>query len=104
MFKQDILNGLKGDGYDFAEIVGAAKKRCEQRFLEGAKEALVEETDWSYEEDLSLLTEEVKLVADQCRKDETKKMVNVIEVSSISVAATPCWLKATAEELQASNC
>ncbi|THH22141.1 hypothetical protein EUX98_g8236 [Antrodiella citrinella] len=78
-FKRDILNGLKGDSYDFAEIVGAARKKCEASFLEGAKEALVEDTDWSYEEDASLLSEEVQLVADQCRKDETKKMVNVIE-------------------------
>ncbi|TCD65089.1 Protein sey1 [Steccherinum ochraceum] len=78
-FKKELLDSLKGDGYDFAEIVGTARKGCEQRFLEGAKEALVEGTDWSYDEDLTLLSEEVQLVADQCRKDETKKMVNVIE-------------------------
>ena len=52
----------------------------EKRFLEGAQEALVEGTDWSYEEELGLLREEARVVADQCRKDETKKMVNVIEV------------------------
>lgn len=79
-FKQEILDGLKGDNYDFAEIVGAARKRCQQRFTDGAKEALVEGTDWSFEEDFNALSEEVQLVADQCRKDETKKMVNVIEV------------------------
>lgn len=79
-FKQEILDGLKGDNYDFAEIVGAARKRCQQRFVDGAKEALVEGTDWSFEEDFNALSEEVQLVADQCRKDETKKMVNVIEV------------------------
>ncbi|KAH8093879.1 RHD3/Sey1 [Cristinia sonorae] len=78
-FKQEILEGLKGDSYDFAQIVGAARSNCEKRFVEGAKEAFVEETDWSYEEDLSILTEEVQAVADQCRKDETKKMINMIE-------------------------
>ncbi|KAI0786786.1 root hair defective 3 GTP-binding protein [Abortiporus biennis] len=78
-FKKEMLEGMRGDSYDFAEVVAHARERCEKRFLEGAKEALVEDTDWSYEEEFSLLKEEIKSVADQCRKDETKKMVNVIE-------------------------
>ena len=52
--------------------------------LDAAQEALVEGTDWSYEEELGLLREEARVVADQCRKDETKKMVNVIEVRILS--------------------
>lgn len=39
-------------------------------------------TEWNWAEELELLKEEVKSVADQCRKDETKKMVNTIEVSA----------------------
>ncbi|KAF5355429.1 hypothetical protein D9758_006402 [Tetrapyrgos nigripes] len=84
-FKQEILNGLKGDDYSFADVVNAARTRCEKRFVEGATEAVVDdETEegkahWSWEEELSLLKEEVGSVADQCRKDETKKMVNQIE-------------------------
>ena len=75
---------MRGDSYDFAEIVKTARARCEKRFVDGAKEILLEDTDWSYEEEFGLLSEEVKSVADQCRKDETKKMVNLIEVSSRS--------------------
>ena len=81
-----MLEGMRGEGYNFAEVVSAARSRLEKRFLEGAQEALVEGTDWSYEEELGLLREEARVVADQCRKDETKKMVNVIEVSN------GCWL------------
>ncbi|KAI0630433.1 root hair defective 3 GTP-binding protein [Trametes polyzona] len=78
-YKQEMLDGMKGEGYNFGDVVAAARERLEKRFLEGAKEALVEGTDWSYEEELQLLREEARIVADQCRKDETKKMVNVIE-------------------------
>ncbi|CCL98665.1 uncharacterized protein FIBRA_00667 [Fibroporia radiculosa] len=78
-FKTEMLEGMRGEGYNFADVVGAARERCEKRFLEGAQEASVEGTDWSYDDELGLLKEEVRGVADQCRKDETKKMVNVIE-------------------------
>lgn len=44
-------------------------------------EVMVEETDWEYENELALLDEDLKLIADKCRADETKKMVNAIEVS-----------------------
>ncbi|RDX47836.1 protein SEY1 [Lentinus brumalis] len=78
-YKKEMIDGMRGEGYNFAEVVAAARERLEKRFLEGAQEAVVEGTDWSYEEELGLLREEARIVADQCRKDETKKMVNVIE-------------------------
>ncbi|KAJ3800692.1 RHD3/Sey1 [Lentinula aff. detonsa] len=83
-FKKDILNGLKGEEYNFADVVSKAKAKCENKFTEGAKESVVDDSDdgkteWNWEEELELLKEEVKSVADQCRKDETKKMVNAIE-------------------------
>ncbi|KAI0744113.1 root hair defective 3 GTP-binding protein [Daedaleopsis nitida] len=78
-YKKEMLDGVRGEGYNFADVVAAARERLEKRFVEGAQEALVEGTDWSYEEELGLLREEARSVADQCRKDETKKMVNVIE-------------------------
>ncbi|KAI0085096.1 protein SEY1 [Irpex rosettiformis] len=78
-FKQEMLEGLRGEGYNFADIVNAAREKWEKAFVDGAKEALVEEADWSYEEEFGLLNSEMKSVADQCRKDETKKMVNAIE-------------------------
>jgi hypothetical protein len=83
-FKKDILDGLKGDSYDFAQVVHKARQTWEGKFVESAKEAVVETGEaWAWEDELELLKEEVRSVADQCRKDETKKMVNLIEVSDI---------------------
>jgi hypothetical protein len=79
-FKQELSDGLKGDSYDFAEIVSAGKARCEDRFVSGAKEAVLENSGWGYEDELDSLREEMGLVADQCRSDETKKLVNQMEV------------------------
>lgn len=36
--------------------------------------------DWTYEEEFDQMKHEMGLVADQFRKDETKKMINSIEV------------------------
>jgi len=82
-FKREMLEGMRGENYSFADIVGYARSKFEQLFLTGAKELLIEGVDWSYDEEYSLFQEEIQSVADQCRKDETKKMVNVIEVRPI---------------------
>lgn len=82
-FKQDMHEGMRGEGYNFADVVSNVRAECEKNFLEAAKEALVEETDWTYEDEYALLKDEMKSVADQCRKDETKKMINAIEVFPI---------------------
>jgi len=79
-FKKEMLDGLRGESYSFADVAAKARRCCEGNFANGAKEALVEDTDWSWEDELQLLKEEVGVVADQCRKDETKKMLNQIEV------------------------
>lgn len=79
-FKKQMMDGMKGDGYNFAEIVSKARKNAEGTFSSGAKEALLEEAEWSWEDELESLRDEVRQVADQCRKDETKKMINSIEV------------------------
>lgn len=79
-FKKEMLDGLKGEEYNFAEVVQKARHTCETTFINGAQEATLEDTDWSWEDELTLLDEEVGIVADQCRKDETKKMINQIEV------------------------
>ncbi len=72
---------MRGEEYNFADVVTKARDRCEGRFTAGAEEAILDNTDWSWEEELQLLKEEVNTVGDQCRKDETKKMLNQIEVS-----------------------
>ncbi|KAK2464311.1 hypothetical protein APHAL10511_003768 [Amanita phalloides] len=78
-FKKQMMDGMKGDSYSFSDIVSKAQRHCEETFSAGAKEALVEGTDWSWQDELELLRDEVRQVADQCRKDETKKMINSIE-------------------------
>lgn len=78
-FKKEMLDGLHGEDYDFANVFKRAREKSERTFSEGGKEALVEGTDWSWEEELELLRDEIRAVADQCRKDETTKMINLIE-------------------------
>jgi protein SEY1 len=81
-FKVATVAGLKIEGYNFADVVGKARANAEARFSDGAQEAVVTEGDasWQWEEELRLLRDEIQSVADQLRKDETKKMVNAIEV------------------------
>ncbi|KAJ6494940.1 RHD3/Sey1 [Mycena vulgaris] len=78
-FKNEMLDGLRGEGYNFGDVIFAARGRCLGRFESGAREALVEGADWAWEDELARLAEEIGSVADQCRRDETKKMVNLIE-------------------------
>lgn len=103
-FKKEIVDGMKGEGYDFAEIVTKARSTCETRFTEGAKEALIEDTDWVWEDELELLKEEVRSVADQCRKDETKKMINQIEVGWAGRWGGRRTLMVWAAQLQEADC
>ncbi|KAF9529256.1 protein SEY1 [Crepidotus variabilis] len=91
-FKQSLQNGLKGDNYSFADVVLQARTHCETTFSTGAQEALLGDNDWTWEDELSLLQEEIGHVADQCRKDETKKMVNQIERNVKKMLAEPVEL------------
>ena len=81
-FKAQVVMGLKSDGYNFADVVSEARAAALARFSDRAQEAVVTEGDatWQWEEELRLLQEEVQSVADLLRKDETKKMINAIEV------------------------
>jgi len=56
--------------------LGKATSECETWFRAGSKEACIEEK----EEELSLSREDTANAAEVFRKDETKKIVNVIEV------------------------
>ncbi|KAG8710512.1 Dynamin-like GTPase that mediates homotypic ER fusion [Ceratobasidium sp. 395] len=91
-FKKEVLDGVKTEGYSFADVVGGAREKWEGRFRESAAEALLPDTDWSYDEELELLRQEFVLVADQLRADETKKMVNHIEKSFKRSIAEPVGL------------
>ena len=88
-FKAATVAGLKVEGYNFADVVGKARASAEARFSDGAQEAVVTEGDasWHWEEELRMLRDEIQSVADQLRKDETKKMVNAIEVCHSSLSS-----------------
>ncbi|KAG9106521.1 Dynamin-like GTPase that mediates homotypic ER fusion, partial [Ceratobasidium sp. 392] len=60
-FKKEVLDGVKIDGYSFADVVGGAREKWEGRFREGSAEALLPDTDWSYDEELELLRQEFVL-------------------------------------------
>ena len=79
-YKKEMVEGIRGEGYNFAEICGKAQEACEKRFVTGATEAKLEDTDWVWEDELELLREEISSVSDHFRADETKKMINSIEV------------------------
>ncbi|TFK44325.1 RHD3/Sey1 [Crucibulum laeve] len=91
-FKKEIQDGLRGNDYNFADVVAEARAKCESTFTEGAKEAWIDETDWVWEDELDALMEEVESVGDQCRKDETKKMINQIERNFKKAIAEPVEL------------
>lgn len=44
-------------------------------------EMQIKEVNWSHDDELLSFRRDLKAIADQCRSDETKKMVNMIEVS-----------------------
>lgn len=99
-FKKELLDSLKGDSYNFANVVFIAEERSIRTFSDGATEVHIEDTDWTWEDDLMSLKEDVKAVADQCRKDETKKMLNLIEKNFKKQISEPVELalnKATPE-------
>jgi protein SEY1 len=89
-FKLALADGLKGDRYNFSEVVKFASAQNEGKFEECAKEAVVVEGEegqgmWVWKEELELLREEISNVADLFRKDETKKMVNLVEVRHFTI-------------------
>jgi hypothetical protein len=66
-----------------------------------------EKDKWVWEDEMDLLKEDVSSVADMCRRDETKKMVNLIEVSSILVVVRmriADMMARFSEKFQEANC
>lgn len=79
-YRKAIQLGLKQENYDFSLVVKETKEKAERDFIEGAKEVKLGETDWSWEEALGALREDVVSIADLLRGEETRKMVALIEV------------------------
>ncbi|KAL7421956.1 Dynamin-like GTPase that mediates homotypic ER fusion [Cryptotrichosporon argae] len=78
-FVKELAAGLKEASYDFGEVVRSANGKVREEFAQGAQAVKLDDTDWEYEHELGLLDEDLKLIADKSRADETKKMINAIE-------------------------
>ncbi|KZP16649.1 RHD3-domain-containing protein [Athelia psychrophila] len=90
-FKKEMLDGLKGNDYRFVDVVASARERCEARFKTGAQVAVVKGTDWTRDDEMNLLSKEIVVVGDQCRKDETKKMLDLTERNFTQQISEPVY-------------
>ena len=81
-FKAETIAGLEADDYNFADVVGRARACAERRFVDGARETVVVDgaAAWQWEEEFRLLRDEIWSITVQLRRDETKKVVDAIEV------------------------
>jgi hypothetical protein len=90
-----FVNGVKQAGFDFLKLVDEGRARERQRFVDGAKgmyfldedskadlvEVTIEGTTWDYTSELKLLDEAMETTTEVFRGEETKKMINAIDVS-----------------------
>lgn len=79
MFKSSVLEKLRGEGYDFSTVVSSERTKALGSFEAGANLIKLADTDWSYDEEFEQLKQNVGDIADQCRAEETKKMILQIE-------------------------
>ncbi|KZP16653.1 hypothetical protein FIBSPDRAFT_865798, partial [Athelia psychrophila] len=73
--------------------VAKARERCETRFKTRAQEAILEASGWTWDDEMNLLRGDVTSVGGQCRKEKTKKMLDLIEVSSLNAQIANAVLK-----------
>ncbi|KAI9260508.1 RHD3/Sey1 [Phascolomyces articulosus] len=74
MFEENLKAELKKPSYNFAEIVESCLKEADDLFVNGAKDIVLADTDWSYTHEHSQLEEAFAKVSAQARADEFKKM------------------------------
>lgn len=87
--------GLKEPGFDFVTVVGEGRTRERARFIEAAKgmchdcivlrllitlEVTIEGPEWEYETELGAVDEAMEMMIEVFRGEETKKMINAIDV------------------------
>ncbi|CAJ0763376.1 5849_t:CDS:2, partial [Entrophospora sp. SA101] len=59
IFNSIIHEKLKGEGYDFAEVVSNAREQVIDQFTKSAEVILLSDTDWTFDEELNQLTESI---------------------------------------------
>ncbi|RIA79386.1 RHD3/Sey1 [Glomus cerebriforme] len=80
-FNARIQEKLKGEGYDFAEVVLNARGEVEDFFKKNAESIVLTETDWTFDEEFTQLQEGIDEIAAKSRVEETKKMIKALEKS-----------------------
>ncbi|CEH16881.1 protein sey1 [Ceraceosorus bombacis] len=91
-FRTSVLDRLRGENYDFAEVVQGERAKALSRFAAASLAIRLSETDWTTDEEQEQLREAIDGIADQCRADETKKMVAQIERGIKKITAEPTEL------------
>ncbi|KAK0559911.1 Dynamin-like GTPase that mediates homotypic ER fusion [Tilletia horrida] len=93
-FKTNVVEKLRGEGNDFAEVVTAERSKAELAFNTASTAILLSDTDWdtAVEEERTQLDSDITQIADQCRAEETKKMITQIERTFKKAVAEPTEL------------
>ncbi|OAV91610.1 hypothetical protein PTTG_09397 [Puccinia triticina 1-1 BBBD Race 1] len=80
-FQAELIHELKtGSGVrDFKEVVGSQMQAAQKEFEDGVKLVLLDDTDWTYTEELTQLVEDLTNISNQCKVDEMKKLLASIE-------------------------
>ncbi|KAF9338358.1 Dynamin-like GTPase that mediates homotypic ER fusion [Linnemannia elongata] len=79
MFSANLQQALRIEGSEFSVVVNSSKKEVLDYFLQGAKAIKLEETEWSYDEELYQLEQGLKDFATAQREKELNKMLNNLE-------------------------
>jgi hypothetical protein len=83
LFDTTLKQELKKASYNFSEVVATCLNQATDVFLTGAKEMVLDDTDWSYTHELAILEEEFDQVSTKARADEFKKMSKALTVSKL---------------------
>jgi hypothetical protein len=79
LFSNNLQQALRGEGAEFSVVVTSSKKEVLDFFLEGAKAITLEETEWSYDEELYQLEQGLQEFAKTQREKELNKMLANLE-------------------------
>ncbi|GAA6012285.1 hypothetical protein JCM11491_007082 [Sporobolomyces phaffii] len=78
-YRVSIEQALKQEGYDFARVVKQARDDAEAEFKRESDQVELAESGWSRQEQEGLFREDLESVAELLRKEETRKMIAIIE-------------------------
>lgn len=79
-FKQNVLDRMRSElNYDFGQVVTSEKQSALTKFTTAAQAVLLADTDWSIDDEVVQLSDEIQSISDTMRVEETKKMVAQIE-------------------------